>query len=169
MFIETKEPIFEGSELKLAFNLDDGGPVVRVAAEVPHVVTKLGIAVRFVDLSPSVGSPIGVYTTQGEAEKGWKSGIFLINRGQAADWKIQAGATRFAAACPCTLGDLSCQTHQIDLTTLGSHRGEYGSFADLLGLFLASRIESRPCVSRRMPGPDLVLPYHCLEGRLGTF
>ena len=67
MFIETKEPISEGSKLKLAFNLDDGGPIIRVTAEVRYVVTKLGIGAQFVDLSPSDRSRIDVYTTKGEA------------------------------------------------------------------------------------------------------
>lgn len=66
MFIETKEPISVGSNLKLAFNLDDGGPTLRVTAEVRYVVTKLGMGVHFVELSPSDRSRIDVYTTKGE-------------------------------------------------------------------------------------------------------
>jgi hypothetical protein len=76
MFIETKEPISEGSKLKLAFNLDDGGPIVRATAEVRYVVTKLGIGVEFVDLSPSDRSRIDVYTNKGEtgsADLLWRS------------------------------------------------------------------------------------------------
>lgn len=76
MFIETKEPISEGSKLKLAFNLDDGGPIVRATAEVRYVVTKLGIGVEFVDLSPSDRSCIDVYKNKGEtgsADLLWRS------------------------------------------------------------------------------------------------
>jgi hypothetical protein len=32
---------------------------------------------------------------------------------------------------------------QIDIATLGSHRGSFGSFADLFGLFLASNLPGR--------------------------
>ncbi len=66
MFIETKEPIFGGSKLTLAFNLEDGGPIVRVIAEVLYVVTKLGIGVRFIDLSASDRSRIDAYASEGE-------------------------------------------------------------------------------------------------------
>jgi hypothetical protein len=38
---------------------------------------------------------------------------------------------------------LSCQVHQIDMGALGSHRGSFGSFADLVGLFLASNLPRR--------------------------
>jgi c-di-GMP-binding flagellar brake protein YcgR len=65
MFIETKEPATVGSKLKLAFNLEDGGPIVRVTAEVRYLVTNLGIGVQFVDLSPSDRRRIDDYTSQG--------------------------------------------------------------------------------------------------------
>jgi hypothetical protein len=32
---------------------------------------------------------------------------------------------------------VSSEVHQIDIAALKSHRGSFGSFADLLGLFLA--------------------------------
>ena len=67
IFIETKEPISVGSKLKLAFNLEDGDPIVRVTAEVRYVVTKLGIGLKFVDISPFDRNRIYAYTTKGEA------------------------------------------------------------------------------------------------------
>jgi hypothetical protein len=38
-----------------------------------------------------------------------------------------------------TYAPLVCQV-QIDMIALGSHRGSFGSFADLFGLFLASNL-----------------------------
>src|SRR2546426_9511673 len=42
---------------------------------------------------------------------------------------------------------LSCQ-FQIDIAALGSHRGSFGSFADLFCLFLASNLPGRSHLSR---------------------
>ncbi len=67
MFIEINEPPPEGSSLKLRFYLDDGGPIVTVAAEVRYVVKGLGMGVQFVDLPPADRSRIDVYVTRGES------------------------------------------------------------------------------------------------------
>ena len=66
MFIETKEPLTENSKLNVAFNLEDGGPIIRVTAEIRYVVTKLGIGVQFVDLSASDRSRIDAYASKSE-------------------------------------------------------------------------------------------------------
>ncbi len=52
MYIETKEDLGEGPEIKLRFNLDDGGPIVIVTAEIRFILKGSGLGVRFLDLSP---------------------------------------------------------------------------------------------------------------------
>lgn len=64
MFIETSKPVAADSNLKLRFNLDDGGPTVITAAEVRYAVDKLGIGVQFVDLLPSDQGRIGMYVAK---------------------------------------------------------------------------------------------------------
>ena len=53
MFIETKENLAEGSEIRLRFHLDDGGPIVIVTAQVRFILQNWGVGVRFLDLSPA--------------------------------------------------------------------------------------------------------------------
>lgn len=53
MYIETKEDVGEAPEIKLRFNLDDGGPIVIVTGEIRFVLKGSGIGVRFLDLSPA--------------------------------------------------------------------------------------------------------------------
>jgi c-di-GMP-binding flagellar brake protein YcgR len=53
MFIETKENVSEGSEIRLRFHLDDGGPIVIVSAEIRYLLEGSGVGVRFLDLSPA--------------------------------------------------------------------------------------------------------------------
>ncbi|MBZ5564216.1 MAG: PilZ domain-containing protein [Acidobacteriia bacterium] len=66
MFIKTKEPLAEGSNLKMRFYLN-GGPMVRVAARVRYVVKGMGVGVQFIDLLPADQSRIDVYVTKGES------------------------------------------------------------------------------------------------------
>ncbi len=53
MFIETKENLSEGSEIKLRFYLDDGGAIVIVTAQARFVLQHSGVGVSFLDLSPA--------------------------------------------------------------------------------------------------------------------
>ncbi len=53
MFIETKEKLAEGSEVRLRFHLDDGGPIVIVTAQIRFILQNSGVGVRFLDLSPT--------------------------------------------------------------------------------------------------------------------
>ncbi len=67
MFIETKEPLPEGSALRLRFHLENGGPIIVVMAEVRYVVRGVGMGVHFLDLLPADRSRIDVYLTRGES------------------------------------------------------------------------------------------------------
>ncbi len=53
MFIETKEKLAEGAEIRLRFHLDGGGPIVIVTSEVRFILQNSGVGVRFLDLSPA--------------------------------------------------------------------------------------------------------------------
>jgi c-di-GMP-binding flagellar brake protein YcgR len=67
MFVETSEPLPTGSLLRLRFHLDDGGTIVIATAEVMYTVTKLGMGVRFLELSPEDRNRIDVLVTKGES------------------------------------------------------------------------------------------------------
>ncbi len=67
MFVETKEPPPEGTSLKLRFHLDDGGPIVIVAAEVRYVINGMGMGVQFVELLPADLDRIDAYVTGGQS------------------------------------------------------------------------------------------------------
>jgi uncharacterized protein (TIGR02266 family) len=51
MFIETKEPVSSDSQIRVRFNLDAKGPIIIVSGEVRYSVEKIGMGVRFIDLS----------------------------------------------------------------------------------------------------------------------
>ncbi len=53
MLIETKENLTEGSEVRLRFPLDDGGPIVIVTAQIRFALHNSGVGVRFLDLPPA--------------------------------------------------------------------------------------------------------------------
>jgi hypothetical protein len=51
MFVETKEPVSAGSNIRVRFHLGDGGSIVMVSAIVLYIVEKLGMGVHFTDIS----------------------------------------------------------------------------------------------------------------------
>jgi hypothetical protein len=61
MFIEAKEPVASGTHLKIRFNLDDGGPTIIVGGEVRYSVMKIGMGIRFGDLSTEDQKRIAVF------------------------------------------------------------------------------------------------------------
>lgn len=61
MFVGTSQPVPVGSELRLRFHLEDGGPVIVADGEVAYQVEKLGMGVRFNDLSPDDRNRIEAY------------------------------------------------------------------------------------------------------------
>ncbi len=65
MFISTEQGLPLDTPARLRFNLEDGGPVLVVPAEVVYSVEKLGIGMRFLDLSPGDRNRIDVYVTRG--------------------------------------------------------------------------------------------------------
>jgi len=67
MFIDTKEPVAAGAHLKIRFNLDDGGPIIIVGAEVRYAVAKIGMGVRFLDLQAVDQIRIEVYLNKADA------------------------------------------------------------------------------------------------------
>lgn len=66
MFIETKEPNPVGSRISLRFNLDDGGPIVIVVAEVLYEVEKLGMGVQFSEIGAADRKRIVVYVSNSQ-------------------------------------------------------------------------------------------------------
>jgi c-di-GMP-binding flagellar brake protein YcgR len=64
MFIETDQPVPVNSKLDLLFHLDDQTPVVRAQAEVLYVIAKLGMGVRFTEISPADQSRIEAYVAR---------------------------------------------------------------------------------------------------------
>jgi c-di-GMP-binding flagellar brake protein YcgR len=70
MFIETKEPVATGTHLKMRFNLDDDGPTIIVGGEVRYAVEKIGMGVRFLDLSVADQKRIDAYLAKGDAGAG---------------------------------------------------------------------------------------------------
>lgn len=64
MFIRTKEPLPEGSELRLRFYLN-GGPIVIATAQIRYVIQGMGIGVQFLDLSPADRSRVDAYVSRG--------------------------------------------------------------------------------------------------------
>jgi Tfp pilus assembly protein PilZ len=67
IFVETKESLPVGAKLELRFHLDDGDPVIVAMGEVIYQVSKLGLAVRFVDVRPEDGERIEDYVAKGIA------------------------------------------------------------------------------------------------------
>ncbi len=53
MFIETSEPLVVGSKVNLLFHIDSTGAAVPAKAEVLYEVFKVGVGVRFLDVSPA--------------------------------------------------------------------------------------------------------------------
>jgi len=70
MFIETKKPVAAGTRLKMRFNLDDDGPIIIVNGEVRYAVEKIGMGVRFLDLSLADQKRIHGYLTKEGAGAG---------------------------------------------------------------------------------------------------
>ncbi len=70
MFIETKNPVATGTHLKMRFNLEDDGPTIIVDGEVRFAVGKIGMGVRFLDLSLADQKRIDAYLTKGDAAAG---------------------------------------------------------------------------------------------------
>jgi len=66
MFIETNRPPLEYPNIRLRFNLDDGGPVVKATVEVRYAVASLGIGVEFTELSPADRQRIEAYVSKQE-------------------------------------------------------------------------------------------------------
>jgi c-di-GMP-binding flagellar brake protein YcgR len=64
MFIETKTPLPEDSEIKIRFDLGDGGPMIVVEAEVRYAIRDLCMGIEFVDLSPADLKRIETYISQ---------------------------------------------------------------------------------------------------------
>ncbi len=67
MFITTEQGLPLESQARLRFNLEDGGSVLQVDAEVVYHVKKLGIGIRFLDLAPADRTRIDVYVARGAA------------------------------------------------------------------------------------------------------
>jgi PilZ domain len=66
MFIETRQTASGISSFRLRFNLDDGGPIVKVTVAVRYVVGEFGVGVEFIDLSPADRDRIETYVSKGE-------------------------------------------------------------------------------------------------------
>ncbi len=66
MFIETRTPLPEGSEIKIRFQLGEGGPVIEVEAEVRYAIRDLCMGIEFVDLSPEDLKRIETYVSKAE-------------------------------------------------------------------------------------------------------
>jgi Tfp pilus assembly protein PilZ len=64
MFVETRDPLPIGSEITLRFHLNDSGPIVVALAEVKYHVTKLGMGVHFLELSPADRKRIDDYVAK---------------------------------------------------------------------------------------------------------
>ncbi len=67
MFIASVEGLPLATKAHLRFNLEDGGAVLEVTGEVVYNVEKLGIGVKFLDLTPDDRTRIDVYVTRGSA------------------------------------------------------------------------------------------------------
>ncbi len=67
MFISTEQGLPLESEARLRFNLEDGGSILEVTAEVVYHVEKLGVGTRFLDLAPADRVRIDDYVTRGAA------------------------------------------------------------------------------------------------------
>lgn len=67
MFIASEEGLPAAARARLRFNLEDGGAVLTVTGEVVYGVEKLGIGVRFLDLTPEDRNRIDIYVTRGSA------------------------------------------------------------------------------------------------------
>lgn len=62
IFVGTQEPLRMGTRLNIRFNLDDNGPAVVAVGEINFAVEKLGMGIRFVELSPEDRQRIESYT-----------------------------------------------------------------------------------------------------------
>ncbi|HEV2348375.1 MAG TPA: PilZ domain-containing protein [Terriglobia bacterium] len=51
MFIETDQPMPVGSRITLRFNLDENEPIMVASAEVTYQVGRMGVGVKFIDVS----------------------------------------------------------------------------------------------------------------------
>ncbi len=67
MFISTERGLPLESQARLRFNLEDGGSVLQVNAEVVYHVKKLGIGIRFLDLAATDRTRIDVYVARDAA------------------------------------------------------------------------------------------------------
>ena len=64
MFVDTRDPLPIGTEIALCFHLNDGGPIVVALGEVKYHVTKLGMGVQFLELSPADRKRIDDYVAK---------------------------------------------------------------------------------------------------------
>ncbi len=64
MFIETKKPLPVDSEVRLRFNLADGGPCISALAEVVYEVVDLGMGLQFTEVSPEERKRIANYVSE---------------------------------------------------------------------------------------------------------
>ena len=64
MFIETAERLAMGSNLKVLFHLDESGSAIAATAEVMYSVLKLGVGVRFLEMSPENQTRIEAYVAE---------------------------------------------------------------------------------------------------------
>lgn len=64
MFVETPQPVAVGSQVGLRFHLNDGGPVIVASGEVTYQVGKLGMGVRFSEVSPTDRNRIEAYVAK---------------------------------------------------------------------------------------------------------
>jgi Tfp pilus assembly protein PilZ len=68
IFVQMKKPLAIGTQLKLRFNLDDGGPIVEAGGEVLYAVPKEGIGVRLTSVTDADMKRIEKYVGQGMAD-----------------------------------------------------------------------------------------------------
>jgi uncharacterized protein (TIGR02266 family) len=64
LFVETHEPMKEGTQLTVRFSLDDNGPAIVATGEVNFEVETLGMGIRFTNLSPEDRQRIETYVTR---------------------------------------------------------------------------------------------------------
>ncbi len=66
MFIETNQALDPGLRLNLRFHLDHDEPIVKAEAEILYQIPKIGIGLRFTEISPEDYERIGTYVTRHE-------------------------------------------------------------------------------------------------------
>ena len=69
MFIETRKVIALDPDLKLRFDLNDGGPPMSVSCQIRYLLPSSGLGVEFVDLSPGDRQRIKAYVARDESRK----------------------------------------------------------------------------------------------------